>query len=140
MSKLDHFRGTFSLLMSQRGIRWNFWLVARCLLVFARCSLVFARCSLLFAHCLLLSARCSLFFAHCLLLSARCSLLFARCSTRNSEHFFLGGGKSKQKSSPYETGNFRQSLWVLMTKNLKVLYLELLQFLSYTSNMVLFTN
>ena len=78
MSKLTHLRGIFSLVMSQRGMRSNFWLVARCLLVLACCSFVFAYYFLLFA---------------------RCSLLFTRCSTRNYEYVFLN--KIKQKSSPY---------------------------------------
>ena len=34
--------------------RLNFFLVARCSLLFVRCSLLFARCSLLFSRCLLL--------------------------------------------------------------------------------------
>ena len=57
MSKLTHLRGIFSLVMSQRGMRSNFWLVARCLLILACCSFVFAYCFLLFARCSLLFTR-----------------------------------------------------------------------------------
>ena len=42
--------------------RLNFFLVARCSLLFARCSLLFARCPLFFARC------CSLLFACCSLI------------------------------------------------------------------------
>ena len=85
----------FSTLRYVAIMRWNFLLVARCLLLFTRCSLLLARCSLLSACYSLLFARFSLLFARCSLLFACFSLLFVSCSTRNSEGCFLS--KSEQK-------------------------------------------